>query len=277
MFLIARACVWAADYPENTLASFRAAIASGCDGIETDAHVTRDGVVLMFHDPTLDRTTLNGTGKIREQRWHDDDEANGTRGIKHVRTRPKVGGAAGEPIPQFEELVQLLMAPEARHVVLNIDCKIQNDPDVLFPLMAEIIARYEDPATPHAQLSSRIILGLWHPLFLLPARRHLPHLRRIHIGASIAIARKFFLDPSRPDDVEGVSMAFPMLMGRDGPGFMHELRQRGKYFAVWTVNDDEEMRRAASWGAEAILTDKPVLCREVREQVRAAANKWQRL
>lgn len=51
------------------LESFRAAIADGCDGIESDVHATSDGVILMFHDPTLDRTT-NGKGLIRQQPWH---------------------------------------------------------------------------------------------------------------------------------------------------------------------------------------------------------------
>lgn len=74
----------------DSLASFRAAIKEGCDAIESgmaispplalhrsgrstradevDVHATSDGVILMFHDPTLDRTTT-GTGLIRKQPW----------------------------------------------------------------------------------------------------------------------------------------------------------------------------------------------------------------
>jgi glycerophosphoryl diester phosphodiesterase len=82
-------------------------------------HITSDGVVLMFHDPTLDRTT-NGTGTIRSQPWH------GT--IEHVRTTKE----PVQPIPLFEQLIALIMEPENQHVTLNIDCKMQNDPNIMF-------------------------------------------------------------------------------------------------------------------------------------------------
>lgn len=59
-------CSAEADTPR--LASFQAAIREGANAIESDVHATSDGVVLMFHDPTLDRTTT-GKGLIREQPW----------------------------------------------------------------------------------------------------------------------------------------------------------------------------------------------------------------
>jgi len=72
-----------------------------------DVHVTTDGVILMFHDPTLDRTT-NGKGAIKEQAW--------AGAIENVRTtKPPI-----QPIPRLEELVALIMEPENRHVVLNV-------------------------------------------------------------------------------------------------------------------------------------------------------------
>ena len=51
--------------PENTLAAFVAALAAGADGIELDVHLTRDGVPVVIHDETVDRTT-NGSGRIRD-------------------------------------------------------------------------------------------------------------------------------------------------------------------------------------------------------------------
>jgi phosphatidylglycerol phospholipase C len=41
-------------------------------------------------------------------------------------------------------------------------------------------------------LAPRILLGLWHPTFVEPAHRHVPYLKRSHIGLSPHIARKFF-------------------------------------------------------------------------------------
>jgi len=59
-----------ARFPENTLASFEAAILAGCDMIELDVTLTRDRKVVVIHDDTLDRTT-NGTGPVRSHRLEE--------------------------------------------------------------------------------------------------------------------------------------------------------------------------------------------------------------
>lgn len=109
-----------AAFPENTLASFRHAIQDGADGLESgahslfevyarksahfnsaciaDVHVSRDGVLIMFHDPRLDRTT-DTTGLIRDKNWHGD--------LEHAR-------AAGHPIPTFAQTLALLMEVSRR-------------------------------------------------------------------------------------------------------------------------------------------------------------------
>jgi glycerophosphoryl diester phosphodiesterase len=45
------------DYPENTMLAFEKAIEMGCDGIETDVHLSKDGVLVLIHDEKVDRTT----------------------------------------------------------------------------------------------------------------------------------------------------------------------------------------------------------------------------
>ena len=54
---------WCSKYPENTMEAIKAAVEVGVDQIETDIRVTKDGELVLFHDPTVDRTT-NGTGKV---------------------------------------------------------------------------------------------------------------------------------------------------------------------------------------------------------------------
>ncbi|WWC91815.1 uncharacterized protein L201_006762 [Kwoniella dendrophila CBS 6074] len=235
-----------AHLPENTLASFQAAIKEGCNGIESDVHATSDGVILMFHDPTLDRTTT-GKGLIKTQPWKDV--------IEHVRTTKE----PVQPIPLFEELIALLMKPENRHVTLNIDCKMQNDPEKLFPEMSRIIRQYPDHAT---ALSPRIILGLWHPLFIKPAYRYLKECKRYHIGFSIPIVKSYFWQ-----HCQGFSMCFPLLMCKQGQDFIKECKSQGKEITVWTVNDENEMRTAISWGIKAVLTDRVGKFVELKNQI----------
>lgn len=54
-----------AEYPENTLASFRSALDLGLDFIECDVHLSRDGHLVVIHDETVDRTT-DGSGAVAE-------------------------------------------------------------------------------------------------------------------------------------------------------------------------------------------------------------------
>ncbi|CAL1700305.1 unnamed protein product [Somion occarium] len=232
-----------AAFPENTLASFEAAIREGADGIESDVHVSVDDVVVMFHDPALNRTT-NGQGLIREQRWHGAD------GMEHLRTVKQPPQA----IPTFAETVALLMRTENRHVKFNVDVKAQNHPARLFALMHKIISSHDNWET---DLAPRIVLGLWHPTFIPHAKTVLPYLRRSYIGEDLSIARKYFWD-----NVEVFSMKFDVLATVNGE--KKDCQATGKKLMVWTVNDAEYMIEAARWNIDVIITDVPKTWLELR-------------
>ncbi|KAH7887507.1 PLC-like phosphodiesterase [Phlebopus sp. FC_14] len=225
-----------ADFPENSLASFEAAIRDGAEGIESDVHVSLDGVVVMFHDPALERTT-GSKGLIRERNWYGKD------GMEHLLTIKK----PQQSIPTFAETVALLMKPENQHVKFNVDVKVQNDPDRLFSLMHTIISAQPDWET---KLAPRILLGLWHPRFAAFAKARLPYCRRSHIGVSTSLARKYFWE-----DVEVFSMAFATLTSADGLKFRNECKAAGKKIMVWTVNEAEHMMECVRWGVDVVLTD----------------------
>ncbi len=57
-------------YPENTLSSFQAGLSMGANGIETDVHKTKDGVLVLFHDDKLDRVT-DGQGPITDYTYEE--------------------------------------------------------------------------------------------------------------------------------------------------------------------------------------------------------------
>ncbi len=78
--------------PENTLPSFEAAIALGCDATECDVHLSADGHLVVCHDHTVDRTT-NGTGTIA------------TMTLAELRS---LDAGHGAQIPLFEELLALV-------------------------------------------------------------------------------------------------------------------------------------------------------------------------
>jgi len=234
-----------AAYPENTLASFEAAMRDGAEGIESDVHVSVDDVVIMFHDPSLERTT-DGEGIIREKKWF------GEGGMEHVRTLKEPRQA----IPTFAQTIEILMKPENRHVKFNVDVKVQNDPPRLFNLMHNIISSYDDWET---ALAPRILLGLWHPRFLPHAERILPYCRRSHIGVSPTLVKKHFWE-----SCEVFSMSFASLATAAGEKFRNSCKQAGKEIMVWTVNEVAHMMEAVRWGVTVILTDKTQAWLELR-------------
>lgn len=85
--------------PENTMPSFRKAIALGVDMIETDIHMTRDGVMFIMHDDKVDRTT-DGTGLTMEKTWDEISklDAGGWFGPEFK----------GTPVPTLDEFCALV-------------------------------------------------------------------------------------------------------------------------------------------------------------------------
>ncbi len=80
-----------AEFPENTMASFRSAIELGMDMIECDVHQSADGRLVVIHDHSVDRTT-SGTGMVRDLRWEELRE---------------LDAGQGERLPLLEEVVDL--------------------------------------------------------------------------------------------------------------------------------------------------------------------------
>lgn len=87
---------WRDEYPENTMASFKAAVALGVDQLETDVRITLDGELVLIHDATVDRTT-NGTGKVCEKTLA---ELRALDAGSHKGEKFK-----GEQIPTFKEFM----------------------------------------------------------------------------------------------------------------------------------------------------------------------------
>lgn len=101
------------EYPENTMAAFKAAVEMGADGIELDVQLTKDGQVVVIHDETINRTT-NGIGYVKDFEW------------KQLR-RYDAGSwfdplFINERIPLLEEVLELVKDRNP-HMLMNIELK----------------------------------------------------------------------------------------------------------------------------------------------------------
>jgi glycerophosphoryl diester phosphodiesterase len=86
----------AAEFPENTLAGFRRALELGIEGIELDVHLSKDGVPVVIHDETVDRTT-NGKGAVADLTAAELRELDAGDG-EHVPTLAEVLDLVGDQL-----------------------------------------------------------------------------------------------------------------------------------------------------------------------------------
>ncbi|MFI8326717.1 glycerophosphodiester phosphodiesterase [Streptomyces sp. NPDC085529] len=223
-----------ADGLENTAAAFRRAAAAGYRYFETDVHTTADGVLVAFHDATLDRVT-DATGLIRDLPWSEVREA-------------RVAGK--EPLPLFEDLLQEF--PEARW---NVDLKTES---ALAPLV-DLIARTD--------AWDRVLVGSFTEARVARAQRLAgPRLATSYGVTGVAALRMRSLGLPAPLRAGAVAAQVPETQGGIrvvDRRFVRAAHARGLQVHVWTVNDPERMDSLLDLGVDGIMTDHLETLREV--------------
>ncbi len=216
--------------------AFAGAVALGFRYVETDVHVTSDGVVLAFHDERLDRVT-DRTGLIHELPYAEVATA-------------RVDGT--EPIPL---LVDLLSSwPDLR---VNIDPKHDG---VVEPL-AELLRR--------AGAVDRVCIGSFSDRRLDRLRAMLGPQLCTSMGPK-AVARlrvagfgcRRWTPPAPCVQVPPTVKGIPLVDER----FLRTAHELGVAVHVWTIDEEPEMRRLLDLGVDGLLTDRPALLRRVLEE-----------
>jgi glycerophosphoryl diester phosphodiesterase len=120
--------------PENTLAAFRRAIDEGADILETDLHLTADGVFVCIHDATVDRTT-DGRGAVAALTLQELKALSAAGGADSDRAA-RLASFAAERVPTLAELTDLLPGDVALALELKTDRFLE--PKVCRQLAAEL-------------------------------------------------------------------------------------------------------------------------------------------
>jgi glycerophosphoryl diester phosphodiesterase len=238
--------------PENSLEAFRIAVEAGAGGLELDVHMTRDGHVVVIHDPTVERTT-SGKGAISEMTIDELRalDAGYSFSPDGGRTRPYRG--RGVRVPTLEEVLE-----EFPGVAVNIDIKAAY-PGVeaaVLQVLRETDAwgRALVVSTPYATVKRfRKISGGY-----------------ISTGASRwEIGVFYFLSRLRLERLLSPSYdALQVPLRHRGiplvtPRFVRAAHARGVRVDVWTINRADEMRRLLALGVDVIMTDRPGTLAEV--------------
>jgi glycerophosphoryl diester phosphodiesterase len=219
----------AGEAPENTAAAFAAAVALGYRYLETDVHVTADGVLVAFHDDDL-RRTCGLPGRISELPWSEVATA-------------RVEGR--EPIPRMDELLETW--PDARW---NIDCKTDR-----------AVAPLTDAVRRHGALD-RVGLSAFADRRIRALRRELGP--RACTGAGQWELVALWAVGLRTGGA--LAAQVPPRKGWFGvvtERFIGRAHRRGMAVHVWTIDEPDEMHRLLDLGVDGLMTDRPTVLRDV--------------
>lgn len=213
---------------ENTEKAFAHAVGLGYDYLETDVHVTGDGVLLAFHDAVLDRVS-DGTGSLTDLTWAE---------VSAFRI-------GGEPIPRLEELLDAF--PEAR---FNIDLKSEGAVAALAALLDERSAH------------ERVLVGSFSSRRLARFRRLTGG--RVAQSAGPAQVALFRLLPSGRlarwlTRGRVAALQVPHRRGRlrvITPGLVRRAHAGGAHVHAWVIDDPVEMTELLELGVDGLMTDR---------------------
>ena len=235
--------------PENTLAAFDNGFACGAQGLECDVHLSSDGVVVIHHDDTLERTT-NGRGPV-----HGHTAAQLAALDAGFNFSDGTGGypfrGQGIGVPTLREVL-------ARYPSAQLIIELKQGGRTLAERVVDDLRA--------ANALARVAIGSFHPDALRTVREiesALPTgatkeetrwaLYRSWAGMRIG------LTPYREFQVPVWSGLTPIVTRR----FVRAAHRAGVAVKVWTVNDPLQMRRLLAIGVDALITDRPDLAREV--------------
>lgn len=237
----------ALDAPQNSMAAFGRAIGLGYRYLETDCHLSSDGVLVAVHDDVLDDIS-DRSGAIADLTLDE---------IRAARLLDPDGEPSDERVPTLEEL--LTAWPEARY---SIDPKSDDAVEPLIVLLDRL----------HAL--DRVCVGSF-------SGRRLERVREV-FGPAVCTA----LAPSEVAKLRAASFHLPVGGVRGlvasvppaqklGPGpevpivdrrFVASADRFGIHVHVWTIDEVSEMERLLDLGVHGIMTDRPMVLREVMER-----------
>ncbi|UDY25223.1 glycerophosphodiester phosphodiesterase [Nocardioides sp. Kera G14] len=219
---------------ENTLRAFQHAVALGYRDIETDVHLTHDGVLVAFHDAVLDRVT-DRTGAISDLPYAEIATA-------------RIGGS--EPIPTLEELVESLPA----YVGMNIDLKAPGTAEALATFLRE------------RDLEKRVIIGSFSTAEMARFRRITEG--RVATSATPGEVAAYLASPLAfplrrlgasvlqiPHRRKGVTIC--------SSGVVRRAHANGLEVHAWTIDDADEINLLLDRGVDGIFTDRTDILRDV--------------
>ncbi len=229
--------------PQNTIPAFKKALEMGCDGFETDIHLTADGYPVICHNYTIDETS-NGQGKIKEMtleqlRSYDFGSYYDKRFV-------------GTQLPTLDEFLSL--SKEGNIEIMNIEIKPPLDGDM------SIVKKTID-AVKEFGLFDSLLISSFDPNVLIECKRVDPDCKTAYLYAPnkshfykqmlfgyVKYAKKLNVEYLHPHYLSVTKH------------YVKKLHKNGIKVNVWTIDKPETAIRMLRCGVDGLITDLPDMC-----------------
>lgn len=238
--------------PENTLVAFEHGLSHGADGLELDVHLARDGVPVVIHDATLDRTT-NARGAVA---------ARSAAELAAVDAATHFGSDRGYPFRERGHGVPTLEAVLARCQGTRVIIEMKHGTAALARAVVAVVRRMG--------AERDVCLGSFQQEALDAARVLAPEmatsasepearwtLHRSWLRWPFVSARSYvaFQVPERAGRLRVVS-----------PTFVRQAHREGQVVQVWVVDGEADAQRLLTWGVDGLISDRPDLTVPARDR-----------
>jgi glycerophosphoryl diester phosphodiesterase len=234
------------------MAAFERGLAAGADGLELDVHLSSDGVPVVCHDSTLDRTT-NESGRIDRRTAAELSRIDaGFRWVDEAGNSPF--RARGVGIPRLRDVLRRFT-----DVPIIIEMKV-NHREMGDAVAAEVLA---------ASAVDRVCAASDGPRAVRAARAALPAMATSasRWDVRLALCRSWAHWPVRDCEYGGYQVPETSgLIRVVSPTFIRHAHEAGLEVQVWTVDDEGDMDRLLAWNVDALITNGPDRAVAVRDR-----------
>ena len=224
-------------YPENTMLAFKKAEEAGCDEIEMDVQLTKDGEIVIIHDESIDRVT-DGKGYVRDFTLEE---------LQKFNVKGKFGDTFGfQPIPTLKEYLEWA---KDKSITTNIEIKTgKYYYEDIEDKVVDLLKKFN--VTDKVMFSSFNHLSLARCKELLPTVECGVLVLKQGIGNPGFYTKKHHFECYHPD-IEGLTT-----------DIVENCKRHNVKLNVWTIDTEELLDKLCELGCDGAITDFPDMCKQ---------------
>ena len=245
-------------WPGDTLFAFEKAVEIGSDVLEMDAHITKDGQIVLMHDETVDDTT-DGTGLIEDLTLDELKQLDAAYDWSTDEGMTFAYRGQGIQVPTLNEVFEKF--PQMHFV---IEIKLTQNP--IDKPLCDLIRQHK--------MQDKVLVASFHDVAMKNFRATCPEVAtsasRTEVRNYVLLGKAFLWGfilpdyqtiqpPYDPEDSLGITIMTER--------FIRESHAKNIRVEPWTVNDPALMKQYIEWGADGIITDRPDLMIEVLKEM----------